>query len=61
MTRQQVQTKIDETNKQLTEAKAELSKASCKYKKLNNDLNKLYKEMYEAEIAIPVQQASAKK
>jgi uncharacterized coiled-coil protein SlyX len=51
MTKQQVQTKIDETNKSLTEAKAELSKASCKYKKLNNELNKLYKEMYEAEVA----------
>lgn len=61
MTKQQVQTKIDETNKSLTEAKAELSKASCKYKKLNNELNKLYKEMYEAETAIPVQQAPAKK
>ena len=54
MTKQQVQAKIDETNKQLTEAKAVLSKASCQYKKLNNELNKLYKEMYEAEVAVPV-------
>ena len=48
MTKQDIQAQIVEANKQLELAKADVSKASCAYKKAKNQIAKLYEAHFNA-------------
>ena len=56
MTKQEIQAQIIEANKQLEVAKADVSKASCAYKKAKNQIAKLY----EAHFLAPDSEAKKK-